>query len=124
MPSYNVLKYRKYVHNELVHAKPAPLVDVSCKFLASYLASLQYIALDAETNSPKGKFSATTCFLLMAATCYNEVVIHVIPFPFPLVKLNTDGLVPNGIVGARKDYDGGIIFSSCRHLLSCDDVLP
>ena len=36
-----------YVRNEVVHAKPAPPVEVSVRFLSSYLASLQALELDS-----------------------------------------------------------------------------
>jgi ribonuclease HI len=42
------------------------------------------------------------------------------------VKLNTDGSFLNGVGGTGmvlRDQEEGIIFTSCRHLLSCSDAL-
>ena len=117
-----------YVRNEIIHAKPAPPVEVSCRFLASYLESLQSISIDPNVKMHIGKTPVSTCYPLMVDTCNNDT-----PFGNPWSpppaghdKLNTDGSVVNGIAEAGmilKAHDGSIIFSSCRHLFYCDDVL-
>ena len=117
-----------YVRNELVHHKPAPPVDVSCRFLASCVASLHSIALNPQADHSKGKYPAMVCFPLAAPTC-NIKRLDPSPWAPPVagrVKLNTDGSVLNGVAGTGmilRDHVGNIIFSSCRYLFSCNDML-
>lgn len=117
-----------YVRNELVHFKPAPPLDVSVRFLSSYLSSLQSIATRSGDVHVKGKAPLQYRFPLTAHACNNAStnLVSWIPPATGHVKLNTDGSVLNGVGGTGmllRDHTGAIIFSSCRHLFSCDDIL-
>lgn len=46
-----------FIRNEVVHNKPAPPVEVSCRFLQSYLDSLIGVKLNSNFDPAKGKQS-------------------------------------------------------------------
>lgn len=82
-----------YVRNEIIHAKPAPPMEVSCRFLASYLESLQSIAIDPNVDMHSGKIPISTCYPLMVDTCNNNTPLGNPWFPHRLGMLN---LTPMG----------------------------
>ena len=110
-----------------MHAKPAPPVEVSVRFLCSYVNSLHALEL-APIADIKGKMVSHSHFPHMAA-CKNIGVTPSCPWfpPEPgRVKLNTDGSVAKGTAGAGmilRDHAGSIIFNSCRYLFTCEDAL-
>ena len=114
-----------FVRNEVIHHKPAPPVEVSVRYLRSFFGSLLAIKHDNGTDPVKGKVYVTM----------ESVVQPVIHMPKPnwakpkqgWTKLNTDGaFVSCDDAGAGmilRDESGKIIFSACRELRSCRDVL-
>ncbi|XBI99227.1 hypothetical protein VPH35_019342 [Triticum aestivum] len=115
-----------YVHNEVVHQKPAPPVNASCRFLQSYLESLIAIKVNGDMDPRKGKMS---CLLIAKPprVCTTEPELKWDPPKRGWAKLNTDGSYDaGGSAGSGmilRDEVGGIIFSACRQLFSCRDAL-
>lgn len=117
-----------YVRNELVHNKPAPPVEVSCRFLQSYLDSLIGIKLHANADPCKGKSVITYAKpSLPSIVPRDEARTGWSPPEHGWVKLNSDGsFVAVGDAGAGmilRDEAGSIIFAACRKLYSCRDAL-
>ncbi|KAE8785654.1 hypothetical protein D1007_40638 [Hordeum vulgare] len=117
-----------HVRNEVVHSKPAPPVDASFRFLASYYDSLANLRADPDADYVKGKMVPAHCFPLLR----DVGVVPIdscslwIPPSGGRLKLNTDGSVLNGSAGTGmvlRDHDGNFIFSACRFIYDCDDVL-
>lgn len=99
------------------------------RFLASYLSSLYTIKYDPHTDPIKGKAVVGIglktkhpigCFV-------DEVEDAQWAAPdIGRVKLNTDASVIGveaGVGMILRDHEGSIVFTSCRHLQGCSDVL-
>ena len=117
-----------YVRNEVIHAKPAPPIDVSVRFLSSYLDKLSSIRANLNADLFKGKMAVNHCFPLLQDVCVNRMVgsIGWLPPSHGRVKLNTDGSVLNGVAGTGMvlhEHLGNIIFCACRHVELCEDAL-
>ena len=108
-----------YVRNEIVHSKPAPPVDVSKRFLSSYLDTLYSISADP-FDSIKGKAVTTMCFPHVYPACNNRPQPADILWSRPVIgrnKLNVDGSFLNNEAGAGmvlRDHECSIVFSACR----------
>ena len=107
-----------HVRNEVVHAKPAPPVDVSVRFLESYLNSLASLTADQDADYVKGKMVPAQC--LPETSVVRAIPIQTsnpwIPPSEGRVKLNTNGSVLNGSAGTGmvlRDHVGNIIFNAC-----------
>uniref|UniRef100_A0A8R7VCU9 RNase H type-1 domain-containing protein n=1 Tax=Triticum urartu TaxID=4572 RepID=A0A8R7VCU9_TRIUA len=116
-----------YVRNEIVHAKQPPPVDVFVRFLSSYLSSLNSIHICSSDALVKGKMSAA-CLHIPDQDIYrvDEVGGSWSAPAVGRVKLNTDASVLGFTAGAGmilRDHEGEIVFSACRLLYACDDVL-
>ncbi|XBH72994.1 hypothetical protein VPH35_100176 [Triticum aestivum] len=113
-----------YVRNEVVHDKLAPPVQVSVRFLRSYVQSILTIAKEPEKDHLKRKSAMLDCAFSAtpAATC--ELVNPPAGWLRPeegRMKLNTDGsfVSADGTAGSGMilhDQNGNIVFSACRHL--------
>lgn len=111
-----------FIRNEVVHNKPPSPVEVSIRFLRSYLDSLIGIKLNSSIDQTKGKMSIS----------YMAPISHVAKMPLQLpwappkpgsVKLNLDGSMgQDGAAGAGmilRNEIGEIFFSACIHLHVC-----
>jgi hypothetical protein len=118
-----------HVHNEVVHDKPPPPLEVSRCFLMSYMESLINIKCHATEDIMKGKY-----IFDQDEKHFHEQVDNVIKPPVhwsPLLvgwcKLNVDGSFDaTGGAGTwmnARDHGANIIFSACRQLQSCKDSL-
>ena len=115
-----------HVRNEIVHDKQPSSLEVSKKFLLSYMESLLMIKYHSTEDISKGKFA-----LCADMVSTREMQVTESPSWTPphvgWDKLNTDGSFgPNGEAGAGiivRDHNGEILLSSCRQLLQCKDPL-
>jgi ribonuclease HI len=121
-----------YVRNEVVHFKPAPPVEASCRFLCSYAESIYTIKFFPQADDIKGKAPASELgnrsyksdVHLKDAECEKSWAMP----PPGWVKLNTDGSFheeskQGGAGMILRDDRGEIIFSSCRFLENCSSPL-
>lgn len=117
-----------HIHNEVVHHKLPPPMEVSRRFLASYLDSLIGIRLELSPEPEKGK----TIVAYDIAAVRPHVISAVVTakwFPPTVgwVKLNVDGSYTEdqkaGVGMVLRDDKVSILFSSCRQLFSCHDAL-
>lgn len=113
------------MRNELVHSKPAPPMEVSIRFLQSYLDSLVAIRTNTYMDPAKGKY--TVSFDRAPPPTGNVVQRRWERPALGWVKLNTDGsFVSSEEAGAGmilRNSVGEIVFSACRALFSCRDAL-
>ena len=113
-----------YIRNEVVHHKPALQMEVSVRFLQSYLHSLMAIKNDKGVDSVKGK--ASMMMDLQTAAVKAKLPRWEKPKQ-GWTKLNTDGAFVScedaGAGMILRDESGGIIFSACRAIRVCRDVL-
>lgn len=116
-----------YICNEIVHQKKPPPLDVSRKFLVSYLDSLIAVKMNSNFDMLKGKAVVSYDRMLL-----NEPIQCVKPSPpwepppDGWVKLNLDGSFVVDGAGAGmvlQDSQGAIIFSACRNFFSCREAL-
>ena len=110
-----------------MHAKQPLPVEVSVRFLASYLSSLNSILICSSDALVKGKMTAA-CFRIPDQDIYriDEVGGSSSAPALGRVKLNTDASVLGSTAGAGmilKDQEGEIVFNACRFLYACDDLL-
>lgn len=113
----------------MVHDKIPPPMDVSRRFLCSYLDSL--IAITQDTICDPAKGMATISYELLVRRPQGAPAAMPPakwnPPPVGWVKLNSDGSwTENGKAGAGmvlRDHLGNIIYSSCRELFSCRDAM-
>jgi ribonuclease HI len=114
------------VRNELVHSKPASPMDVSIRFLQSYMESLMAIKSNVHADPGKGKAYVSLDRVTRPAREY-AVVPRWARSLLGWAKLNTDGsFVTSDDAGAGmilRNSSGGIILSACRALFSCRDAL-
>ena len=81
-----------FVRNEIVHDKIPPPLDVSCRFLISYLSSLVQVKYFPNENYVKGKFSLDRNSKLQPTSVSLEAPSRRWNPPDPgWFKLNTDG---------------------------------
>ncbi|KAI5020250.1 hypothetical protein ZWY2020_045138 [Hordeum vulgare] len=119
-----------FVRNEIVHDKPAPLIEASRNFLQSYVTSILGIQKFPMGDWDKGKMviqdrAGQPAVPRRAAT---EANYKWVPPPESWTKLNVDGSYNphDGTAGegmVLRDHNGDIIFSACRSLWSCPDAL-
>ncbi|KAI5010288.1 hypothetical protein ZWY2020_012425 [Hordeum vulgare] len=116
-----------HVRNELVHNKDPPPVDVSRRFLCSYLDSLLCIAHESYVDPCKGKTAAVHTMSKPLKLMSENVPLR---WSLPVQgwsKLNCNGsFSPDDSAGSGmvlRDEKGGIIFSSCKQLFYCRDAL-
>ena len=64
-----------YVRNELVHSKPAPPMDVSIRFLQSYMESLMTVKSNSCCDPAKGKMA----IVLDGATKHTSAAVGALP---------------------------------------------
>ena len=64
-----------YVRNEVVHDKPAPPVQVSVRFLRSYVQSILTITKEPEKDPLKGKSAMLDCSFSVVPAATSELVI-------------------------------------------------
>ena len=113
--------------NELTHQKePAPM-DVSKRFLMSYLDSL-LVLQNSECDPAKGKqvISYEDSVNTSHATIRTGATLKWSKPKEGWTKLNIDGSWSDGRADASmvlRDSNGKIIFSSCRELFSCRNAL-
>ena len=120
-----------HVRNEITHDKPAPPVEVSRRFLQSYVTSLLGIQEYPQGDWDKGKMT-------IQQEGAEQPISHVggvprtahkwSPPPANWTKLNVDGSFSHddgraGTGMVLRDQEGAIIFSACRSLWSCPDPL-
>ncbi|VAH69938.1 hypothetical protein VPH35_048126 [Triticum aestivum] len=117
-----------HVRNEIVHDKCPPLIEVSKRFLCSYLESLLCIKNDLFADPCKGKTAVSPDALLRIS--HKRTVAAACGWVRPdrgWVKLISDGsFLEDGRPGSGmvlRDEQGCIIFSSCRELFSCRGAL-
>ena len=115
-----------HVRNEITHGKFPPPTEASRRFLQGYINSLLCIHQWPQGNMEKGRW----WFRLMLwrhHNMYSKRPKWVLP-PAGWTKLNVDGsYVPaTGAAGGgmvlRSDR-GGIIFTACREIRTCDNAL-
>jgi ribonuclease HI len=123
-----------HVRNEIVHHKPAPPIEASRRFLCSYVDSLLCINQNPTADLAKGKSVVAYEFNGVKpekkkATDRKQAIQIKWSKPSPgWSKLNVDGSwVANGATGGAgmilRDDQGAVIFTACRHLVSCDSPL-
>ena len=119
-----------YARNEITHNKPLPSVEGSKCFLCSYTKILSNIQNTSTDQVLKGKQLLVVPGIVAGSTRKkNEPPDK--PWskpPLGWVKLSIDGSfrVEDGTAGAGmilRDANGGIIFSACRSLQLCAEVL-
>ena len=119
-----------YARNEITHNKPLPPVESSRRFLCSYTNILRNIQNTPTEQALKGK----QLLVVPGSDAGMNRKRNEPPDkpwtkpPMGWVKLTIDGSfkVENGTAGAGMillDADGGIIFSACRSLHSCEEAL-
>lgn len=113
-----------HVHNEITNQKPAPSVEGSRRFLASYMNSLLLIKQFPMADVTKGKMviSHDQVFQTQRVLTEGRQKTRLIWTP-PVngtVKLNVDGAFGcDGAAGAGmvlRDHEGHVIFAACRQL--------
>lgn len=120
-----------FVRNELVHHKKPPPIEVSKRFLTSYVDSLVGIQNNPEASLTKGKHVVDT--IVPKRIVQREVQAPPVPLHWSRpatgwTKLNIDGSfsATGGEAGAGMivhSETGDIIFSSCRELRMCSEPL-
>jgi hypothetical protein len=114
-----------HVRNEVVHDKPSPPLEVSQRFLLSYINSVVQIKHHSGESIIKGKF-----ILDKELKELHTTKVHVAkqihkwtPPPSGWYKLSIDGSYDViGKAGAGmvvRDHNGEVIISACRELKSC-----
>ncbi|KAM0891479.1 hypothetical protein ACQ4PT_026378 [Festuca glaucescens] len=121
-----------HVRNEVTHFKPAPPVEVSRRFLCSYLDSIVEIKYFPQADCIKGKTpvdQVTHGWRKGKGRIAEEMPRQrwARP-PMGWVKLNVDGSFDaesrtGGVGMILRDDSGEIIFSACRALNSCSSPL-
>ena len=122
-----------HVRNEVIHQKPAPPVEVSRRFLESYVQSLLLIKQHPNSDVTRGKqvigVSLEELRLQRRSSISMTKVIKQWTRPPPeWHKLNIDVSFSSkdgraGIGMILRDNSGNGVFTSCRSLLHCDDAL-
>ena len=116
-----------FIRNEIVHNKIPPPLEVSRRFLVSYLESLIAIKMNTHMDPAKGKSVISYDRLLLKDdTLPPPPVPKWAAPPEGWVNLNTDGSFDAGRAGAGMVLRaplGGVIFSACRTLYSCREAL-
>jgi ribonuclease HI len=121
-----------HVRNEVTHFKPAPPVEVSCRFLCSYLDSIVQIKYFPQADCIKGKTPVDQ--VTHGWRKGKGRIVEERPRqrwtrpPTGWVKLNVDGSSDaesrtGGAGMILRDDNGEIIFSACRSLNSCSSPL-
>ena len=118
------------MRNEIVHHKPALLMESLVSFLRRYLDELIGIKLNSEMDPTKGKgYISFDQHVGAAFTPPQQAISEArwVPPANGWAKLNVDGsFVASDDAGAGmilRDNEGKIIFSACRSLFSCRDPL-
>lgn len=120
-----------HVCDEITHDKSAPSVEASRRFLQSYVTSLIGIQQHPGGDYVKGKMAVIDdggAAPLLHVKPSRPAPRKWQPPPENWAKLNVDGSFSNenGSAGAGmilRGHDGSIIFSACRSLWSCTDIL-
>jgi hypothetical protein len=117
-----------HIHNEVVHDKKPPLVEVSQHFLLSHMESLLMIKHHHNENITKGKFILDGDERYFH-TLKDQEHVNDPPWNPPSegwCKLNTNGSFGAGVDASAgmivRDPRGDIILSSCHLLLFCRDA--
>ena len=108
----------------MVHNKPPPPLEVSARFLQSYLNSILGIKLNQNVDPRKGKALISFSSVVDRNTSSpTEFGSRWMPPPRGWMKLNCAGSY--GVAGGAgagailRNEDGSIIFSSCMKLHLC-----
>ncbi|VAH43766.1 hypothetical protein VPH35_027838 [Triticum aestivum] len=118
-----------HIRNEVIHHKPAPPMEASRRYLVSYLDSLVGLKIDLSSDPSKGKSLVTYDRPLKNphVRIVESTLVKWCPPMAGWVKLNTDGsFAENGTAGAGmvlRDDKGNVIYSACRELFSCREIL-
>lgn len=122
-----------HVRNEMTHDKRPPPVEVSKRFLLSYVDSLIGTQNHPSADPVKGKQvvdAVVPCMPIshVQTTCVDGPRPRWVPPQAGWTKLNVDGsyCASSGTAGAGmilRDSAGEIIFSSCRELRTCAEPL-
>ena len=118
-----------HIRNEVLHHKPAPPMEASRRYLVSYLDSLVGLKIDLSSDPSKGKSLVTYDRPLKNphVRIVESTPVKWCPPMAGWVKLNTDGsFAVNGTAGAGmvlRDDKGNVIYSACRELFSCREIL-
>jgi ribonuclease HI len=119
-----------YAHNEATHNKPIPPIEVSKRFLISYMK----IHTDLKSSTTEDIIKGKATLVVNPTQCMNTSVVRkesdkkwLIPSP-GWVKLNCDGSFKeaDGTAGGGmilRDDLGQVIFSACSFLRDCDSPL-
>lgn len=113
-----------HVHNEITHHKPAIPIEVSRRFLASYLTSFLMLQQYPEADEIKGKFVVD---YLGEPACKMKPTLPVEQWQAPVAswaKLNVDGsfMATDGTAGAGmllRGRNGTVILAAIRGLVNC-----
>ena len=117
-----------YVRNEITHGKSPPPTEASRRFLQGYINSLLCIHQWPQGNMEKGKMVVQADALAPPQHVQQKAEVGWVLPPAGWTKLNVDGsYVPaTGAAGGgmvlRSDR-GGIIFTACREIRTCDNAL-
>lgn len=117
-----------HVRNEITHDKPPPPAEASRRFLHGYITSLLCIQQCPGDNLEKGKMVVTSTQPSVRPSPVAKVRPRWTPPSRGWAKLNPDGsfVAPTGAAGGGmvlRDDRGDIIYSACRELRTCDNVL-
>lgn len=123
-----------HVRNEITHDKAAPPLEVSKRFVESYIATLFQIKESLLKDVEKGKSVASlsvTGRVRDRASDDHRVpnpVLHWVKPQVGWMKLNVDGsfdaaLCKGGIGMVLRDSSGNTIFASCKPLNRCTGAL-
>jgi ribonuclease HI len=116
-----------HVHNELTHNKPAPPIEVSKRFLCSYVDALLMIKQHPTSDACKGKQIISYSGRVVKCKPKESTTTILKKWDRPprgRLKLNVDGsyVEHSGEGGAGmilRDDNGNVIFTACRSLPYC-----
>lgn len=122
-----------HVRNEITHHKPAPPIEVSKRFLSSYIDTILCLQQHPKADMSKGKmvvskFQQRQEKLRPARAASTRPPERWHKPPPGWTKLNVDGayIQADGTGGSGmilRDEHGVVIFASCRFLRTCSSAL-